>query len=1148
MPNADPSQTQRDDPDSLVAMLAEAGYADATLIGKGGFGAVYRCIETSLDRTVAIKVLNPNHDNDDLTRFVREQRAMGRLSGHPNIVGILHVDVTDRGEPYIVMPFHARGSIFDRLRNSGPLSTAECLRLGIKISGALETAHLAGILHRDVKPANILVSGYAEPQLADFGIARIAGAFETSSEVITASPAYAAPEVLSGRPPTAASDIYGLAATMFCAVTGHAAYERREGDRIVAQFLRIANRVQADLSESAIPPELASAIESAMAPDPDDRPTTAAEFGERLQDAQMLLGCGTDAMIIPTADDAITPGAGAARPAPAAHKRNLRSGTADSHHLPPTPSTRFRPPTPVRQTVVRPRLMEILAARGRRRRLTLIHGPAGFGKSTLSAQWRERLIADGTLVAWLTVDEDDRNSTWFLAHIVEAARRVDAALVAGLDALIQQFGADAEREVLTRFVDQVHKRGTQFALILEDWQRTAESPAAQILEFLLDNGCHHLQVVVTSRTQTGLPISRLRVQDELTEVDATALSFAADETKAFVQERCGLELDGDSVARLTESTEGWAAAIQLATLALAHGKTPLPGEISGRHHAIGQFLADNVLDRLDPEVSAFLLDVCVTERICGGLAAALTRRNDAYTMLENVVRQDLFIDRLGEDTDWYRIHHLFTEFLRTRLERTDPDRKRELHRRAAIWFSERAHLSEAVDHALAGDDPQLAADIVEHQGMRLVDRGQSATLMALVDKLPTAVSRARPMLQVAVAAANVLTRHPDVARSALARVDSALEFSHLEAAERDDLKMKADVLRAVLAVFADQVTDVHGLVAPALDCAAALPQWAVSAGAGADVYASIHTFDLASALRRQSWAEGYQQESHGPFGVMFAHCFAGIAAHELLEIPLAEMHFETAMSVAETIGGRHSVPARLAGSLLGALRYEQNSLGEAERLLAASAALGAEFTLVDFMIATYAIGGRLRALRGEFDSAAALFDVGLSTAEQFDLPRLSARIRYEQVRLGMPTPPSTGATPFNNLSGTALQTAEWIEAAAIRRDLRVGGVDRLRRCVERARLLVAETGKHHRPRARLGAGLMLASALEAAGLHSEAGDQLLPLLRTGSDCGLSRLFIDEGPPLRDVIIRMLGDPTGAAGELPVDFARSIISDEARAPS
>jgi serine/threonine-protein kinase PknK len=432
--------------------------------------------------------------------------------------------------------------------------------------------------------------------------------------------------------------------------------------------------------------------------------------------------------------------------------------------------------------------------------------------------------------------------------------------------------------------------------------------------------------------------------------------------------------------------------------------------------------------------------------------------------------------------------------------------------------------------------------------MHLSDRGQSATLMALIEKLPPALARTRPKLQVAVAAANILTRHAD-ARSALARVDSALSFSHLEPSEVADLKMKADVLRGVFAIFGDEVADVHELVDPALQQAGELPQWLISAAAGADIYASTHTFDLASALRRQSWVEQYQQESHGPFGVMFAHCFAGVAAHELLEIPTAELHFETAVSVAETLGGRQSVPARLSGALLGALRYEQGRLDEAERLFEASAALGAEFALVDFMIATYVTGGRSKALRHEFDTAAIRFDVGLKAAERFRLPRLAARIRDEQVRLGMPTQIATdGVTAFDELTGTALETAESDAASLIRHELRCGEVSRVLRAVERARVLVASVAKHHRPRAQLHAGLLLVSALEAAGLHDEACANLLPLLKTGSDCGLSRVFVDEGPLLIQAVSRLQTETAqGRVGSVPHDFMRSITDEELLLP-
>jgi serine/threonine-protein kinase PknK len=357
-------------------------------------------------------------------------------------------------------------------------------------------------------------------------------------------------------------------------------------------------------------------------------------------------------------------------------------------------------------------------------------------------------------------------------------------------------------------------------------------------------------------------------------------------------------------------------------------------------------------------------------------------------------------------------------------------------------------------------------------------------------------------------------------------------------------------LRGVIAIFDDEVADVHTLVRPALQQAEDLPHWLISAAAGSDIYASIHNFDLASALRRQRWAEQYLDERRGPFGVMFAHCFAGIAAHELLEIPTAELHFETAISVAETIGGKQSVPARLAGALLGALRYEQGRLDEAERLFEASAALGAEFALVDFMIATYATGGRLKALRREFEAAATRFDVGLNAAERFRLPRLAARIRNEQVRLGMPAHVATnGETAFGELAGTALATAESDEASLIRRELQLGGDVSYLRVVERARSLIAGIAAHHRPRAHLGAGLLLVSALDAAGLHDEACANLLPLLQTGSDCGLSRVFVDEGPLLVRAVSRLQSEAAqGRIGPVPDEFIRSIVDEELLLPT
>ena len=293
---------------AIAADLAAAGFRDALEVGVGGFGAVYRCQQPSLERTVAIKVLTTELDPDNVERFVREQRAMGRLSGHPNIVSVFQVGTTKSGRPYIVMQYHPRDSLKARIETCGPIGWQETLHIGVKIAGALQTAHQLGALHRDVKPANIMFTDYGEPELTDFGIARMAGGFETGTGVLIASPAYTAPEVLGGQTPTAAADVYSLGATLFCTITGHAAFERRSGEQVLAQFIRMTSGPVPKLDDLQIPKDVRAAIEHAMASDPRDRPATAAQFGEELRQAQSRHGLTVDDMAVPTDNRTATGG------------------------------------------------------------------------------------------------------------------------------------------------------------------------------------------------------------------------------------------------------------------------------------------------------------------------------------------------------------------------------------------------------------------------------------------------------------------------------------------------------------------------------------------------------------------------------------------------------------------------------------------------------------------------------------------------------------------------------------------------------------------------------------------------------------------------------------------------------------------------
>lgn len=282
----------------IAAELASAGFENARQVARGGAGVVYRCRETALGRHVAVKVLPSHFDDDSRERFLREGYAMGGLSGHPNIVNILRVGITESGRPYIVMPYYAADSLAVRLRREGPIPWPEALEIGVKLCGALETAHRAGTLHRDIKPANVLVNDYGEPQLTDFGIAHIEGGFETAVGFFSGTIDYTAPEVMTGNSATVVADVYSLGATLYALIAGSAAHERKRGEDLVAQYLRISSTGVPDLRPDGIPDAVCSAIEKAMSIDPAERPASAAELGRELQAAQRRNGLKPASMAI----------------------------------------------------------------------------------------------------------------------------------------------------------------------------------------------------------------------------------------------------------------------------------------------------------------------------------------------------------------------------------------------------------------------------------------------------------------------------------------------------------------------------------------------------------------------------------------------------------------------------------------------------------------------------------------------------------------------------------------------------------------------------------------------------------------------------------------------------------------------------------
>jgi ATP/maltotriose-dependent transcriptional regulator MalT len=1104
MADVDQHASPRDLFPGIPAELRDAGFEDVAEIGHGGFGVVYRCAQPLLDRTVAVKVLTADLDQENLDRFLREQHAMGRLSGHPNIVTILQVGTTTTGRPFIVMPYHAKNSLEALIRQHGPLDWCETLRIGVKLAGALDAAHRANVLHRDVKPGNILLTEYGEPELTDFGIARIAGAFQTATGVITGSPAFTAPEVLEGKTPTPTSDVYSLSATLFCALTGHAAFERRSDERVVAQFLRITSQPVPDLREHGFPAEVAAVIERAMVGDPAARPASATAFGDELRQVQRILGAAVDEMARPVELGVEHRTSRVA----AAVRRDTTTPT------PPTPTTKYRPPVPTQSLVARNRLLDVLRAGGRRR-LVLVHAPSGFGKSTLAAQWREELARDGVAVGWLTIDDDDNNVVWFLAHLIELVRRVRPALAASLSQVLDEHGDDAARYVLTALIDEIHEKDDRMALVIDDWQRVSDIATTAALGFLLEHGCHHLQIIVTSWSRAGLPVSKLRMRDELVEIDPDSLRFDIDEARSLLNDVDGLQLSESDVEALTTSTEGWVAALQLAALALRGGgdTNALLSRLSGATEMIGEFLAENVLDTLEPEITEFLLATSITERTCGVLASALSEVPRGQAMLEEIERRGLFLQRIDEDPNWFRYHHMFAEFLRRRLDCDQPERVEQLHRAASDWFAEHGHLNEAVDHALASGDSARAVDLVEQDETNLLEQSNMTTLLAIVKKLPPRMVVSRARLQLTIVWANMLLQRLVPAAAAMKSFEAALDRADLTDAMRADLSVEADVVRGCGDMFADRVETIDHLVAEALSRPDTFHPRVPGVAGNVAAFAAIYRFDLDAVHRLLAWAAPYQ-EMLGPFASVYARCFGGIAARYRLDIPAALKNFREGYEMGATVGP-HSHAARLAGALLGELLYETGELAEAMRLLDESYQLGSEGGGVDYMIAGYVIGAKIKAVQGDRGAAVDRLADGMKAAEQLQMPRLAAAITNERVRLRIEIAPEVAARlratrviPQGN--GIATITAELDESSGIRLlSASDSDNDREQAC-RRAADLLAGIDCERRPSAALSAQLLLSETLMATGRTDDADIVLPRVVARCEEVGLSRLLVDAG--------------------------------------
>jgi LuxR family maltose regulon positive regulatory protein len=420
----------------------------------------------------------------------------------------------------------------------------------------------------------------------------------------------------------------------------------------------------------------------------------------------------------------------------------------------PLLTTKLHIPPIRRELVPRPRLIERLNA-GLDRKLTLVSAPAGFGKTTLLSEWIAGCAQTEpkVRVAWLSLDEGDNDPLRFWAHSIAALQTVQPAV--GKSALtgLQSPQAPPIEAFLTGLINEIAEIPDPLAFVLDDFYCVEADPIHHALAFLLEHLPPQMHLIIATRSDPPLSLSRLRGRGQLSELRTADLRFAEDEAAAFLNDVMGLGLSPEDVAALEERTEGWIVGLHMASLAM-RGRSDLSGFIkafSGSHRFILDYLGEEVLAQQSPDVQEFLLKTSILERMTAPLCDAVTARDDSQTILTYLEGANLFLVPLDDERRWYRYHQLFADLLRSRLEQTQPAQVPALHLRASEWYETNGLLPEAVAHAFAAEDVDRVATMLEGNALSLITYGRLKTSLGWLKALPPEMVRSRPWLCVAYA-------------------------------------------------------------------------------------------------------------------------------------------------------------------------------------------------------------------------------------------------------------------------------------------------------------------------------------------------------------------------------------------------------------
>ncbi len=817
----------------------------------------------------------------------------------------------------------------------------------------------------------------------------------------------------------------------------------------------------------------------------------------------------------------------------------------------PILATKLYIPQPRPKVVLRPHLSERLnEGLSPGRKLTLVSAAAGFGKTTLLSEW----VAGGRRpVAWLSLDEGDNDPTRFLAYLIAALQTLtlaegeglSAKIGAGILGMLESPQPPPTEALLTALLNEIAAVPEHFLLVLDDYHVIEAQAVDQMLVFLVEHLPPSMHLVIATREDPQLPLARLRARGQLTELRAADLRFAPAEAAQFLNQVMGLNLAAADITALEARTEGWIAGLQMAALSL-QGRADTASFIrafTGSHRFVLDYLVEEVLQRQPERIRSFLLQTAILDRLSGPLCDAVTGQTDGREILEILERGNLFVVPLDDQRQWLRYHHLFAEVLQARLLEAQPGQASTLHRRASAWYERNGLPSDAIRHALAAQDFEGSARLIELEVGMMRAGNQEATWKVWVQALPAELVSVRPVLSVYYAFC-LLPGDLDAAEARLQDaerwLDPAAEMSERPQALLAETRPERSRRRVV--ANEEEFRSVPGTIAVARAYRAGalgdLPGTLKYARQALDLLPASDQFWRGAAdalLGIAYWTSGELEAAHRSIadGMANARLVSGISAtvsftYLLADIRIAQGRLREAARTCQqalrlVAEQGEPVPQGTAELhvLLSEVHLERNDLEAATECLLRSKELGAYAVIPEGQHRWHVAKARLTATQGNLDGALELLDraerlyLGGPTPEHRPITALKALVWVEQGRVAeaLDWAREQGLSADDDLS----YLREFEHIALAKALLAAYGSTRVESSLEEVmgfleRLLhAAEAG------GRKGHAIAILSlqalALAAQGDTSLALAPLARALALAEPEGFVRVFVDEGPPM-----------------------------------